>query len=168
MLEACHADAGGVPRRYRRCASLPPGYVNLYSDSSLSLSLSDPSFSLSLSLSHTLSLSGCSRPAMLVSEVFGIISNTLVRASQSPSGPAGGASDGYGLGRGAAGSDRLCTTTAAGALRVRLGRIHPYVRSCSARVSPPNSKAQVLPPVPIGNGVTGGSGIGAEWMRGRN
>ena len=48
--------------------------------------------------------------------LFGITSNTLVRSSQSPSGPAGGASDGYGLGRGAAG--RRCTTTAAGALRV--------------------------------------------------
>ena len=47
--------------------------------------------------------------------VFGITSNTLVRSSQSSSGPAGGASDGYGLGRG---PDRRCTTTAAGALRV--------------------------------------------------
>ena len=50
--------------------------------------------------------------------VFGITSNALVRSSQSSSGPAGGASDGYGLGRGAAGPDRRCTTTAAGALRV--------------------------------------------------
>ena len=50
--------------------------------------------------------------------VFGITSNTLVRSSQSSSGPAGGASDGYGLGRGAAGPDSRCTTTAAGALRV--------------------------------------------------
>ena len=41
-----------------------------------------------------------------------------VRSSQSSSWPAGGASDGYGLGRGAAGPDRRCTTTAAGALRV--------------------------------------------------
>ena len=49
--------------------------------------------------------------------VFGITSNTLVRSSHSSSGPAGGASDGYGLGRGAAGPDRRCTTTAAGALR---------------------------------------------------
>ena len=38
--------------------------------------------------------------------------------SQSSSGPAGGASDGYGLGRGAEGPDRRCTTTAAEALRV--------------------------------------------------
>ena len=52
------------------------------------------------------------------SSVFGITSNTLVRSSQSSSGPAGGASDGYGLGRGGAGPDRRCTTTAAGALRV--------------------------------------------------
>ena len=37
---------------------------------------------------------------------------------QSSSGPAGGASDGYWLGRGAAGPDRWCTTTAAGTLRV--------------------------------------------------
>ena len=36
---------------------------------------------------------------------------------QSSSGPAGGTSDSYGLGRGAAGPDRRCTTTAAGALR---------------------------------------------------
>ena len=50
--------------------------------------------------------------------VFGITPNILVRSSQSSSGPAGGASDGYGLGRGAAGPDRRCTTTAAGALRV--------------------------------------------------
>ena len=41
-----------------------------------------------------------------------------VLSSQSSSGPAGSASDGYGLGRGAAGPDRRCTTTAAGALRV--------------------------------------------------
>ena len=51
--------------------------------------------------------------------LFGIASNTLVRSSQSSSGPAGGASDGYGLGRGAAGPDRRCTTTAAGAVRLR-------------------------------------------------
>ena len=50
--------------------------------------------------------------------LFGITSNTLVRPSQSSSGPAGGRSDGCGLGRGAAGPDRRCTTTAAGALRV--------------------------------------------------
>ena len=50
--------------------------------------------------------------------LFGITSHTLVRSSQSSSGPAGCASDGYGLGRGAAGPDRRCTTTAARALRV--------------------------------------------------
>ena len=51
--------------------------------------------------------------------LFVITSNTLIRSGQSSSGPAGGASDGYGLGRGAAGPDRRCTTTtAAGALRV--------------------------------------------------
>ena len=48
--------------------------------------------------------------------LFGITSNTLVRFSQSSSGPAGGASDGCGLGRGAAVPDRWCLTTAAGAL----------------------------------------------------
>ena len=51
---------------------------------------------------------------------FGIASNTLVRSRQSSSGPAGGASYGChghgGLGRGAAGPDRRCTTAAAGAL----------------------------------------------------
>ena len=54
------------------------------------------------------------------SHLFGFTSNTLVRTSQSSSGPAGSASDGYGLGRGAVGPDRQCTTvaTAAGALRV--------------------------------------------------
>ena len=45
--------------------------------------------------------------------VFGIASITMVRSSQSSSGPAGRASDGVGLGRGAAGPDRRCTTTAA-------------------------------------------------------
>ena len=55
----------------------------------------------------------CDRPG-----VFGITSNTLVQSNQSSSGPAGGASNGYGLGRGAAGPDRRGTTTAAGALRV--------------------------------------------------
>ena len=38
--------------------------------------------------------------------VFEITSNTLVRSSQSSTGPAGGAPDGYGLGRGAAGPAR--------------------------------------------------------------
>ena len=52
------------------------------------------------------------------SGVFGITSNILALPSRSPPGPAGGASDGYGLGRGAAGPGRLSTTTAAGALRV--------------------------------------------------
>ena len=46
------------------------------------------------------------------------LGDTLVRSSRSSSWPAGGASDGYGLGRGAAGPDRRCTTTAAGVLRV--------------------------------------------------
>ena len=46
-------------------------------------------------------------------------SNQIYQASsQRPSGPAGGASDGYGLGRGAAGPGRLRATRAAGALRV--------------------------------------------------
>ena len=50
--------------------------------------------------------------------MLGITSNTLVRSSHSSSGPAGGASDGYGLGLAAAGPDRRCMTPAAGALRV--------------------------------------------------
>ena len=50
--------------------------------------------------------------------LLGVTFNTLVRSSQGPSGPAGGASVGYSLGRGAAGPDRRCTNTAAGALRV--------------------------------------------------
>ena len=58
------------------------------------------------------------RDFIIADFLFGITSNTLVRSSQSSSGPAGGASDGCGLGRGAAGPDRRCTTTAAGALRV--------------------------------------------------
>ena len=58
-------------------------------------------------------------------EVFGITSNTLVRSSRSPSGPAGGASDDFGLGRGAAGPDRRCTTTTPGHSESLLGRIHP-------------------------------------------
>ena len=52
------------------------------------------------------------------SPVFGIFCSTLALSSLSSSGPAGGASDGYGLGRGAAGPGRRCTTTAVGALRV--------------------------------------------------
>ena len=53
-------------------------------------------------------------------ELFGITSSILALSGQSPSGPAGGASDGYGLGRGAVGPGCRCTTTvtAAGALRV--------------------------------------------------
>ena len=46
------------------------------------------------------------------------IFNILALSSQSPIGPAGGASDGFWLGRGAAGPGRRCATTAAGALRV--------------------------------------------------
>ena len=56
--------------------------------------------------------------ARVSADWFRITCNTLVRSGQSSSGPAGSASDGYGLGRGAAGPDRRCTTTAAGALRV--------------------------------------------------
>ena len=50
--------------------------------------------------------------------VFGITSNTLVQFSRSSSGPAVGASDGYGLGRAAGVPDRRSTTTATRALRV--------------------------------------------------
>ena len=61
-----------------------------------------------------------------------------VRSSQSSSGPAGGASDGYGLGR-VAGSTTSCGPgppvydfCGRGPPSHRLGWIHPYVRSCSA------------------------------------
>ena len=64
--------------------------------------------------------------------LFGITSNALVRSSQSSSGPAGGASDGYGLGRGAAGPAPVYDYRGRGTPSHRLGRIHPYVRSCSA------------------------------------
>ena len=69
--------------------------------------------------------------------MFGITSNTLVRSSQSSSGPAGGASDGYGLGP----DEELRARTVGppvydyrgrGTPSHRLGRIHTYVRSCSA------------------------------------
>ena len=49
---------------------------------------------------------------------LGITASILALSGQSPSGAAGGTSDGYGLGRGAAGPDRRITTAAAGALRV--------------------------------------------------
>ena len=55
---------------------------------------------------------------LIDSRVFGIASNTLVQSSQSSSGLAGFESNGRGLGRGAAGQDLLCTTTAAGARQV--------------------------------------------------
>ena len=54
-------------------------------------------------------------------------SEALVRSSQSSSGLAGGASDGYGLGRGAAGPDRRCTTSAAGALPESSFRTDPSI-----------------------------------------
>ena len=83
-------------------------------------------------------------PAAAGHPVLGTTSNTLVRSTQRSSGPAGGDSDGCGLGRGAAGPDRRCTTAAAGALRV-------IVQDGSIRMS-----GHAPPPVPIGNGVTGG------------
>ena len=69
--------------------------------------------------------------------------------------------DESGLGRGAAGPDRWCTTTAAGALRVIVydGSIH--------------MSGHAPPPVLIGNGVTGGPAEDlnrchcAGWIRGR-
>ena len=61
--------------------------------------------------------------------VFGIASNILALASQSPSGPAGGA-PGYGLGAGAAGPAGG-TSLPHVLLRVAT-QDHPYVRSCSA------------------------------------
>ena len=72
--------------------------------------------------------------------LFGVTCNTLVRSIQSSSGPAGGASDGYGPGRGAAGPDRQCATTAARALRV-------IVQDGFIRMSD-----HAPPPEPIGNG----------------
>ena len=76
---------------------------------------------------------------------FAIACSTPALSSQSSSGPAGGASDGYGLGLGAAGPGCPCATTAAGELRVRhrLGR--------SIRMSD-----HAPPQAPMGNGVTGG------------
>ena len=58
------------------------------------------------------------RRCLRVVSVFGITSSTLALSGQGPSGPACGASDGYGLGRGAAGPGSRRTTTASGALRV--------------------------------------------------
>ena len=64
--------------------------------------------------------------------VIGITPDALARSSQSSSGPAGGASDGYGLGRGAAGppGPQVCDYRGRGTPSHRLGRI----RSCSATV----------------------------------
>ena len=60
--------------------------------------------------------------------VSGIASNILALSSQSPSRPAGGAFDGYGLGRGAPVYDYR----GRGDQSHPLGRIHPHVRSSSA------------------------------------
>ena len=67
--------------------------------------------------------------------MFGIPSYTLVRSNQSceSSGPDGGASDGYGLGRGAVGLDRVRLS--------RLGRFEPSYRD---RMDPVNSCASRL------------------------
>ena len=73
--------------------------------------------------------------------MFGITSNTLVQSSQSLSGPAGGASDGCGLGPPV--YDYRGRGTEPGTPSHRYGRIHPYVRYAP-------------PPVPIGSGETGG------------
>ena len=65
--------------------------------------------------------------------MFGISSDSLALSSHSSSGPAGGASDGCGLGRGAAGiGPPVHDYRGRGAPSHRLGRIHPYVRSRSA------------------------------------
>ena len=72
--------------------------------------------------------------------MFGIYSSILVVSSQRPSQgrPAGGgASDGYGLGRGAAGPARRSTTSAAGALRV------------TVRTNPSNTSDLAPPLVPF-------------------
>ena len=85
--------------------------------------------------------------------LFGITSNTLVRSSQSSSGPAGGASDGYyWLGRGAAGPDRRCAVRLP-RQGVRQGHSESSFRT-DPSVCPITDDAP--PPVPIGNGVTGG------------
>ena len=55
---------------------------------------------------HILLCSCVQNSSPILSEFILFVSNTLVRSSQSSSGPAGGAFDGYGLGRGAAGPDR--------------------------------------------------------------
>ena len=49
-----------------------------------------------------------------MARVFGITPNILALSGQSPSGPAGGARDGYGLGRGAAGPGGGTSRTARG------------------------------------------------------
>ena len=78
-----------------------------------------------------LSTSGRNRPRGKAG-TFGIASTVLALCSQSPSGPAGGTPDGYGLGRGAAGPGGG-TSIAYGAIPSRYpGCDHPYVRSCSA------------------------------------
>ena len=61
-----------------------------------------------------------------------VVSSILVLSSQSPSGPAGGAPDGYGLGRGAAGPDGHTSLPHVAAPSRCPRRDHPYVRSCSA------------------------------------
>ena len=56
--------------------------------------------------------------------MFGVSSNTLALPSQSSSGPADGASDGYGLGRGAAAGPPVYDYRGQGTPSHRLGRIH--------------------------------------------
>ena len=93
-------------------------------------------FGVSCLCEHTASVSdGCISPAIQNSRLYSTHSSrhyTLVRSSPSSSGPAGGASDGYGLGRQAASPVRRCTTTGLGTPSHHSERIHPYVGSCSA------------------------------------
>ena len=79
--------------------------------------------------------------------VFKITSNTLVRSSQSSSGPAGRASDGYGLGGGAA---ALRARTAG----VRIPRQGHSELSFTSRTDSGSIRMSDHTPPPIGNGVT--------------
>ena len=70
-------------------------------------------------------------PTRQTGRVFGIISNILALSSQSPSGPAGGAPNGYGLGRRAAGPGGGTTLPHRAAPSRYPGHDHSNVSSCS-------------------------------------
>ena len=120
--------AGGLGAGRRRAVSrcdsaLPPAFNASGSSSGVLLALSSRALSpLSFSSPaafHTL-FAAWGQAGALSARVW----NHFQCSSKGSSGPAGGASDGYGLGRRAAGPNCRCTT-ASGALRVirRLGRI---------------------------------------------